>query len=191
MVSSKSTRKQGSRLGPALEFFTINTYFFVRKNKNSKFFTLTGARPVNMLSGLKSSLKNIGFCYLAAELIDRLTGLEDEHAELFDITAGLAGRLSKDKKPVTEANGAYFKIKLLEICGFSVLSEKSYLSEKKNEIKRGDIQIMEAISASKMPHDFSIDSGAGGRINKFLDGYIFYTLGEELPGIRFFREVEK
>ena len=190
-MSSKSTRKQGSRLGPALEFFTISTYFLVRKNKNSKFFTLTGARPVNMLSGLKNSLKNIGFCYLAAELIDRFTGLEDEHAELFDITAGLAGRLSKDKKPVTEANAAYFKIKLLEICGYSVLSEKSYLNEKKNEIKSGDVQIMEKISVSKMPHDFSVEPGAGGRINKFLDEYIFYTLGEELPGIRFFREVEK
>lgn len=110
-VIAKNIRNGSKRAGH-LELFNYGK-FFLYKSKNH--YYLNQCETIHEFPLLKSSLDSIGTAYLSAELLDKLTPLEDPHPELYSTILYFLKTL--ESSPKNDLALLTFKIKLMADLG--------------------------------------------------------------------------
>lgn len=183
LVSSKSTRKMGSKLKPTLELFSLNDYQLEKKKKDSQFYVLVQSKPLKMFENMRISLRKIGFSYLVVELLNKFLQLEDAHEELYDLTKNVLHSVDSGEYANIENVESYFKLKLLEMSGFDITEDDSYMKSRGAGVEMP--KILEMIASSGSPEKLEIEYARIREINKLIDSYIINILGEDINSAKF------
>lgn len=188
LVSSKSTRKLSSKLKYALELFSLNNYQLEKKRKDSQFFTLINAQSLKMFENMRVSLRKIGFSYLVVELLNKFLQLEDKHDDLYTLTKELMHTVDAGDYANIENVESFFKLKLLMLTGFDMTVDHSYLRQRRvaGEIK----SIIESIKDSDSAGSLDTEYSKIREINKLIDSYIIYVLGEDIFSTKFLESMK-
>ncbi|MEI7542492.1 MAG: DNA repair protein RecO [bacterium] len=183
MVTSKGTRKSTSKLKPVLELFSINNYQLLKSKKDSRYFTLINAEPVQMFQNMRLSLRKIGFCYLVVELLNKFTEIEDPDDELYDASRQLLDMVEADNFLNIENIESYFKLMILKYAGYDIAKDTQYLKDSNISIELTELcgKIQSSPDASKLNLELTVIND----INFAVDAYIIYTLGEDVFSTKF------
>jgi DNA repair protein RecO len=183
LVSSKSTRKMSSKLRFALELFSLNDYQLIKRRKDSQFFTLITAKSLKMFENMRVSLRKIGFSYLVVELLNKFTELEDKHEELYELVKGLMHMVDAGKYVNIETVESFFKLRLLKLSGFDIMSDHAYLRERR--AGRETMALITSIADSGSVSTLEAEYAAIREVNKLIDSFMIHVLGEDIVSARF------
>jgi hypothetical protein len=183
MVSSRGTRKLESKLKYALELFSMNRYQLVKSRKDSKYFALITAEPINMFQNMRSSLRKIGFCYLVVELLNKFTEIEDPHPELYDSAKRIMHIVEDGSYSNIENVESYFKLAILKYAGYSLVKDTQYLKD--NHIGKEIKELLTMIEQTPDIRKLDIEYDVIREINMAVDAYVIYILGEDVFSNKF------
>ncbi len=183
MVSSKGTQKMSSKLRPVLELFSINNYQLLKSKKESKYFTLINAEPVNMFQNMRSSLRKIGFSYLVVELLNKFTEIEDPHEELYDAAKQIMDIVESNAYSNIENIESYFKLMILKYAGYDLSKDAQYLKD--HHISREIKELFRMIQSSPDASILDVEYDVIREINMAIDAYVIYILGEDVFSTKF------
>ncbi len=179
-VRSKGTKKISSKLKPALEIFSLNDYYFIKKNDKLKYFRLIQGNSIKIFENIRKSLNHIFLCFLLVQLINKFLETEDPHFELYKITKEIFELIDKNAVNLKTAE-VFFKIKLLKYTGFNIKDNKNVLKKEKLSNYLKDI-IFEIEAEDSLIRDYNTDNLF--KIDNILNDYIKSILNEDLSCLR-------
>jgi DNA repair protein RecO (recombination protein O) len=110
---AKGARKPASRKAGHVELF-CHARFLVAKGRTWDIVTQAEATEVYL--PLREDLLRTSYAYYVAELLDRLTEEQDEHAEMFDLLLATLSRLCETQE--LRLPTRFFELRLLGLAGY-------------------------------------------------------------------------
>lgn len=114
-VVAKGVRRINSRKKGALELFNHSRFFFARGRNMDIVAEVETKHNFNVW---RKDLSRVGVAYHLCELVNRLTPLEQEHSEIFDLLFESLNSLDKIDYWAIFPYIQSFKVKLLEELGY-------------------------------------------------------------------------
>lgn len=185
LVSSKSTGKMSSKLRPTLELFSLNEYHLDKRKKESQLYILISSKSLKMFENMRVSLRKIGFSYLVVELLNKFLQLEDSQAGLFELTKNVMHAVDSGGYVNIENVESFFKLKLLELSGFDITEDLSFLKQRKAGSETASL--LHAIRISGDPGKLDIEYDRIRELNMVIDAYIIQVLGEDISSNKFIK----
>ena len=141
-----------------------------------------------MFENMRVSLRKIGFSYLVVELLNKFLQLEDKHDDLYTLTKELLHVVDAGDYANIENVESFFKLKLLTLTGFDMTNDQAYLRQRKTgaEIK----SLIENIEGSDSAGSLDMEYSKIREINKLIDSYIIFVLGEDIFSTKFLESMK-
>jgi DNA repair protein RecO len=112
-AAAKGARRPRSRLLGPTQLFTHGRYLLFERQSLD---TLSQGEIVHSFLPLREDLLRMAYASYVAELVDRLTELNDPHPRLFSVLVAVLRQLAEGRQPALTAR--YFELQLLQELGF-------------------------------------------------------------------------
>lgn len=180
-IRTKGTKKILSKLKPVLEIFSLNNYYLIKKNEQSKYFRLIQASPIKIYTNIRNSLNDIFLCFLFLQLINKFLEPEDPNVELYEMTKTIFDLI--DKKAINlKLAEIFFKIKLLKFTGFNIKDNTNFLKNARasSSVKK----VIFDLEKIKSLDNFSMQIENLQMIDEIINDYIKSIINEDLTCLK-------
>lgn len=187
-IKAKGTKKITSKLQTTIEVFSLNNYYFIKRNHNSRFFKLIQAKPIKIYESIRNSMDKIFFGYLIIQLINKFMEPEDANIELYEITKNIFDLINEKRNISLDFLELFFKIKLLKYTGFNIANNLKYYENLNVSKKIQDLinKIDKTINLSAQNIDVDLISNA----NAVINDYIKSILGQDLSSFKLINSIK-